>query len=59
MPSLTPSQIILSFCFLAPSHPHTLTELEEDDDETVAMIKELLDTRIRCEGVLWQSEGVL
>ena len=24
-----------------------LTEIHEDDDETVAMIKELLDTRIR------------
>ena len=29
-----------SFCFLT-------VEITEDDDETVAMIKELLDTRIR------------
>ena len=30
-----------------PHHPHTLTVIDEDDDESVAMIKELLDTRIR------------
>ena len=30
------------------THTHTHTEITDEDDETVAMIKELLDTRIRC-----------
>ena len=38
------------------------SEVQEDDDETVAMIKELLDTRIRYVGdtvflFMWRGEG--
>lgn len=39
--------VVLKVCQCSVLHGIIFSAIDEDDDETVAMIKELLDTRIR------------